>query len=268
MAGALLTFVFILAALTAARPVQAEDSGDKITIAGAPSLIPLAERYTTQYRKENPTVEIEIRGGGSNYAVRAVRLGQIDLGLITRNLGPTEQGEFRTQPLGYDAIIFLTYPGNLALGLSMEQLRGIYLGKITNWSEVEGEDKGVVALTRESGSALRRNFLDHLFGPGFDGREKAFTIRASKEKILRTIKRVEGALGYGIVRVEEARLQGVKVLQVDGKLPTPETIRDGLYPFTRPQLVIFKGTPKQTAQKWMAGFAGFANQASDWKNGP
>ena len=95
MAGALLTFVFILAALTAARPVQAEDSGDKITIAGAPSLIPLAERYTTQYRKENPTVEIEIRGGGSNYAVRAVRLGQIDLGLITRNLGPTEQGEFR-----------------------------------------------------------------------------------------------------------------------------------------------------------------------------
>lgn len=268
MAGALLTVVFILCAFAVPRSAQAENSGDKIIIAGAPSLIPLAERFTTQYRKENPAIEIEIRGGGSNYAVHAVRLGQIDVGLVTRNLGPTEQAEFRTQPLGYDAIIFLTYPGNLALGLTLEQLRGIYLGKITNWSGVGGDDKGVVALTRETGSALRTNFLERLFGPGFDGKEKAFTIRASKEKILRTIKRVEGSLGYGIVRLDEAKLQGVKVLQVDGKLPTPETVRDGLYPFTRPQLVIFKGAPKETAQKWLAGFAKFANQASDWKNGP
>jgi len=267
MAGALLAVLFIFSAFTAARPLQAEDSGDKIIIAGAPSLIPLVERFTAQYRKEHPAMEIEIRGGGSNYAARAVRLGQIDVGLVTRNLDPAEQAEFRTRSLGYDAIILLTYPGNLALGLTLEQLRGIYLGKITNWGQVGGEDKGVVALTRETGSALRMNFLERLFGPGFDGKEKAFTIRASKEKILRTIKRVEGALGYGIVRLEEAQLQGVKVLQVDGRLPTPETIHDGLYPFTRPRLLILKGTPKEAAQKWMAGFAKFANQAGDSKSG-
>ena len=94
MAGALLAVLFIFSAFTAARPLQAEDSGDKIIIAGAPSLIPLVERFTAQYRKEHPAMEIEIRGGGSNYAARAVRLGQIDVGLVTRNLDPAEQAEF------------------------------------------------------------------------------------------------------------------------------------------------------------------------------
>lgn len=267
MVGAFFTLLFVFSTFMAAQPLAAEDKSAKIIVAGAQSLVPLAERFTTQFRKENPGLEIEIRGGSSNYAVNAVRLGQINVGLITRNLGPTEQTEFRTQALGYDAIILLTYPGNLAVGVTLEQLRSIYLGKITNWSEVGGEDKGVVALTRENGSALRTIFLERLFGQGFDGKEKAFTIRASKEKILRTIKRVEGSLGYGIVRLDEAKLQGVKVLQVDGKLPTSETIREGLYPFTRPLLLISKGTPHEAAHKWMAGFAKFANQASSSKNG-
>lgn len=267
MAGPLITLLCALFALGVPWPLLAQQTPQKIIIAGAQSLIPLAERFTTQYRKENPGLEIEIRSATSNYAVQAVSLKQIDVGLVTRNLTPTEQAAFHTRALGYDAIVLLTYPGNLALNLNSAQLRRIYLGKVTNWSDVGGEDKGVVALTRENGSALRTIFLERLFGQGFDGKEKAFTIRASKEKILRTIKRVEGSLGYGIVRLDEAKLQGVKVLQVDGKLPTSETIREGLYPFTRPLLLISKGTPNEAAHKWMTGFAKFANQASGSKNG-
>lgn len=236
---------------------QAEER-QTIVIAGAQSLTPLAERFTAQFRKDHPGINIEIRGGSSNYAVTAVQRGNIDIGLVTRNISAAEKPDLYVESLGYDAMILLSYPGNSVANLTLEQIRKIYLGKITNWREVGGEEKGIVPLTQEKGSALYRNFFDRLFGKGFNGQEKAFTLRANKDKVLRTIKRIEGSLGYGIVRLEEAQAQGVKVLAVDGNPPTPKYIRDGLYPFTRPQLLISRGAPNGAIREWMLGMAKFA----------
>ena len=85
-------------------------------------------------------------------------------------------------------------------------------------------------------------------------------MRATKDKVLRTIKRVRGSLGYGIVRVEEAQAEGVKVLAIDGKFPNATNILERLYPFTRPLLLVSKGRPDPLAEKWMLGLVKFAGQ--------
>lgn len=255
-----LNLLLILFFLTIPLPLQAQEQRQKIIIAGAQSLTPLAERFSTQFRKDHPGVEIEIRGGSSNYAVNAARRGEIHIGLITRSLSPKEKGEFHAETIGRDAIILLTYPGNTVGSLALEEIRKIYLGKIANWRELGGQDKGIIPLTREKSSAIHATFIEYLFGKGFNGQEKSFTIRASKEKILRTIKRIEGCIGYGIVRPEEAEAQGVKVLRVEGKLPTADNIREGIYPFIRPQLVISRGAPSGAAREWMLAFTRFAVQ--------
>jgi len=262
MTGVLEAYFFlILSLLITAVPVQAQEQPKKIVIAGAQSIVPLAEEFSTQFRKQRPGIEIEIRGGGSNYAVNAARRGEIHIGLLARSLSNAERAGLYVEPFGRDAIILLTYPANPVRNLTLEQIREIYLGKIIDWSELGGEKKGVVPLTREKGSAIHGIFIEQLFGKGFNGQQKAFILRASKEKILRTIKRIEGSVGYGIVRLEEANSQGVKVLGVGGRLPTSENIRNGLYPFVRPQLLISRENPSGAVGEWMHGFARFADRS-------
>jgi phosphate transport system substrate-binding protein len=197
--------------LTTPSPARAQETGQKIVIASAPSLTPLAERFSALFRKDHPEVKIVIRGGGSNHAVAAARRGEIDIGLVTRGLSASEKADLIATPFDRDAIFIVTYSGNPVLSLTLEQLRGIYLGKITNWREVRGEMKGITPFTRESKSGVRRVFLDLLFGKGFSGEIKAFTIRARKEKVLKTIKRIEGSIGYGILGWEQAEAEGVRV---------------------------------------------------------
>jgi phosphate transport system substrate-binding protein len=232
-----------------------------ITIGGAQSLVPLADKFSARFRKDHPDVDVEIRRANSNYAVAAAQAGELQIGLVTRNLSPAEKAALHVQLVGHDAIIFLSYPWNRATSLTLDQLRNIYLGKITNWRQVGGEDKGIVPLTREGSSTLHTMFIDGLFGKNFNGPEKAFVLRANKEKILRTIKRVRGSLGYGIVGVEEAEDEGVKVLAINGKAPSEENIAQGVYPFTRPLLLVGKGALDPLVQEWMRGFAKFAHRA-------
>lgn len=241
-------------------PVYGGEPPRKIVIGGAQSITPLAEQFSAQFRNRHPGVEVEIRRANSNYAVEAVRSGQIEIGLVTRSLSGAEKADLRVESMGHDAMILLSYPRNSVAGLTLEQLRNVYLGKTINWREVGGEDKGIVPLTREKSSALHSIFIDRLYGKGFNGREKAFILRANKDKILRTIKRVRGSLGYGIVGMEEAQAQGVKVLAVDGKLPTAANLKEGLYPFTRPQLLISKAGTNGAVRDWIADFVKFANQ--------
>lgn len=251
-----LNLLLVLFFLTIPLPARAQKQGQKIIIAGAQSIVPMAEQFSAQFSKDHPMIELEIRGGGSNYAVKATRLREIDIGLIARSLTVKEKAELHGVPLDKDAIFLLTYPGNQVSGLTLEQIRRIYLGQITSWHEVGGENKGIVPLTRERTSNIYAIFTRHVFGKNFQGQEKAFTIRASKEKILKTIKRIEGSIGYGIVHLGQAK--EVKVLKVEGKLPTPDNIRAGLYPLTRSRLLICRRRPTGVVRKWMLAFARFA----------
>ena len=263
MTGAFLALPLLLSVLWLAPcPVLAQTEPQKILIGGAQSLAPLAEKFSARFQKERPGLEIEIRRTNSNYAVSAVQSGQIQVGLVTRSLSAAEKAEFHVTSMGHDAIILLSYPWNSVTDLTLEQLQKIYLGKITNWREIGGEDKGIVPLTREHSSAIHGTFIESLFGRGFSGQEKAFILRANKEKVLRTIKRVRGSVGYGIVGVEEAQAEGIKVLAINGKAPNTANIREGLYPFTRPQLLVSKARPSPLVQEWMLGLARFADQSA------
>jgi phosphate transport system substrate-binding protein len=252
--------------LTAFLPTLSAAADRRIIVGGAQSLTPLAEKFSAQFHRSHPGIEVEIRRANSNYAVSAVRNGDFSIGLITRPLSLGETSEFQVRDLGYDAIVLLSYSWNSIAGLNVEQLQQIYLGRITNWKEVGGEDKGIVPLTREATSALHKTFIEMLFGKGFVGQEKAFVLRASKEKVLRTIKRIRGSVGYGIVRMEEAENEGVKVLSINGVKPSTENIQQNLYPLTRPLAVISKPRPDADVHDWIAGFARFTHESRSDRN--
>ena len=252
----LLVLVFLMISL----PLQAQEKRQKITIGSAQSIVPLARNFSTRFRKDYPGIEIEILGGGSNYAINAAREGKIDIGLISRSLSPIEKKDLHEEPFGRDAIFLLTYPGNPVMNLSLEQIRSIYLGKIKNWRDVGGEDQGIIPLNREKSSNIYLIFIQHVFGERLNSPEKSFTLRAGKGKILKTIKRIKGSLGYGILNFKQAEAQGIKVLAVGGKLPTAENVYQRLYPLTRPRLLISRGKPKGIVREWMLAFMRFTGR--------
>ncbi|MFQ5683807.1 MAG: substrate-binding domain-containing protein [Candidatus Binatia bacterium] len=246
--------------LTISLRGQAQEKQKKIIIGSAQSIVPLAQAFSARFQKQYPRIEIKILGRGSNYAVKATRRGEVDIGLIARSLNLKEKAELNEEAFGRDAIFLITYPGNPVSDLTLEQIRKIYLGQITNWREVRGQDKGIVPLTREKSSNIHAIFIRHLFGKSSGAQETAFTLRARKAKIIKTIKRIDGSIGYGILHFEQAKAQGIKVLKIEGKLPTEENIRAGLYPLTRPRLLISRGRPQDIAREWMIGFKRFTGR--------
>jgi phosphate transport system substrate-binding protein len=259
-------FFGLLCVIAAALPVPPAAADQRIVIGGAQSLTPLADKFSARFRDRHPGVKIEIRRSNSNFAVQATLAGEVHIGLVTRHLSPAESSLLYAERIGQDAVTILSHPDNAVANLSLDQLRDIYQGKITEWRDVGGGTSGIVPLTREPGSALYAIFIDTLFGRDSRAQPKAFVLRANKEKVLRTIKRVRGSVGYGIVRVEEAHAEGVTVLAVNRFMPTADKLQNENYPFTRPHLLVTKDAPRGIIREWVSGFAEFRRQAADSRN--
>lgn len=256
----------LFAVLTLSMPSTLDAAGHRIIIGGAQSLAPLAGEFSAQFRNRHPGIEIDIRRSNSNYAVQAALTGEVHIGLVTRQLTPAETSVLYAQSIGQDAVMILSHPDNAVANLSLDQLRDVYLGKVAQWREVGGSTSGIVPLTREPGSALHAIFVDRLFGKDSRNRPRAFVLRANKEKVLRTIKRVRGSLGYGIVRMEEAQAEGVTVLAIDNFLPTTNNLQNEKYPFTRPHLLVTKASPQGIIREWLLGFAEFTRHVAESRN--
>ena len=106
-----------------------------VTEAGSTTVQPLAERLAEAFMQRYPEVEVVIQGGGSSVGVRSCADGTVDIGAISRDLKPDEPLLVK-HTLAYDAIAVIVHPSNKIAGLTTEQLRGIFAGEISLWSQV------------------------------------------------------------------------------------------------------------------------------------
>lgn len=137
-------------------------------------------------------------------------------------------------PIGREAFVFFVHRENPVESLTVEQLQGIYSGSITNWREVGGKNKPILAYQRPEGSgsqsALQRMMGDVPLLPATQE-----TLQGGMEGIItRTAeyRNRNNALGYSFRFYSTQMVQEneIKLLALDGVPPTAETIRDGSYP--------------------------------------
>ena len=150
--------------------------------------------------------------------------------------------EIEMQPFAMDALVFMVNAGNPVESLTLEQLRGIYTGEITNWSEVGGEDAEIVAFQRnaESGSQV---LMEKLV---MDGTEMIDPpegyMLSSMGGLMDAVKSYDNssnAIGYSVYYYahDMQMADGLKLIAVDGVEPNQDTIRSGDYPFLNPYYV-------------------------------
>ncbi|MFZ5634151.1 MAG: phosphate ABC transporter substrate-binding protein [Bacillota bacterium] len=210
-----------------------------ITIAGSTSVQPLSDELAKAYSQKNPNVTINVQGGGSSQGIKAAAEGIAQIGASSRELKESEKGKVKETPIAIDGIAIVVNPKNTrVVNLTMDQVKDIFSGKITNWKDVGGQDAAISVVTREAGSGTRGAFEEIVM---HDAKitDRAIT-QASNGAVRTTVAGDQNAIGYLSLGYLSAEVKGVKVDNIE---PTVENIKKGSYKVKRPFLYLTKGDP-------------------------
>ena len=225
----------------------ASGSGDvsgTVALNGSTSMEKLVNGLKEGIVETYPNLQLEPQFTGSSAGVEAVTNGTADIGDVSRALTDEEKaGGLVENIVALDGIAVVTDTANTATNLTTQQLKDIYTGKITNWSEVGGADQKIVVIGRESGSGTRDAFEEIL--DIADQCQLAQTLNETGA-VAAAVQSTPGAIGYISL---DALNDKVKALQLDGVAPSEETVKDGSYTLQRPFVMATKGEiSEQSAQ--------------------
>lgn len=143
--------------------------------------------------------------------------------------------ELEVVPVVSEGFVFLTSKDNPVESLSFQQIKDIYAGKITNWKEVGGEDKDIMAYQRQPNSGSQTGMLDLVIGPDEIMEAPTELIIAEMGALVDAVavyNNEEDAIGYSYYYyvTDMWKNENVKLIAVDDVYPDNETISDGSYP--------------------------------------
>ncbi|TYQ25022.1 phosphate ABC transporter substrate-binding protein [Pseudanabaena sp. UWO311] len=221
-------------------------------IDGSTAMVALIKALRNDFSQVNPNIPSSygVPDGnptGSNQGLKNLIDGSIAIAATSRPLKAAEaQAGIQLVPIAKDAIALVVGINNPFKGnLTKEQVRDIYLGKITNWSQVGGANQPIRVINRATTSGTREAFQDIvLLGQGFAPDSPNFITWKQDETtaILRDIG--DNGISYATVsQVEKQEI--VRIIAIDGVLPTDvSAVKAGKYPISRS---LFLGVKKITS---------------------
>ena len=249
--------VIVIILVLAGAYLAINSGSSKVEIVGSTSVQPVAEKLVEKYKETHPDAQINVQGGGSSVGIKSAQDGTADIGTSSKALKKNESQGLTQIPLGQDGIVIAVNTKNSVDGVTSEQLKDIFSGKITNWKEVGGSDGKINVIRREDGSGTLDAFESIVMVKDTKIKSDA-VVQSSTEAVKQSVKTDENAIGF----VSYAHMSSdVKALKIDGVSPSDDTIADGSYKLQRPFLFLVKGTPNQATQD----FLNFVNSSEGQK---
>jgi len=185
-------------------------------------------------------IKLEIQGGGATKGIRSVAAGTADIGGSCRNklYDQSEEQAATLIPVAWDALVVIVHPENPVQSLSLDQVREVYTGEITNWAALGGPDLPIELYTRQGVmSGVGHTIRKYVFGD--PNREFGASVEVKSSGPLE--KAIEAKpTAIGITGISSARKRNVKVLSLNGKQPTYDNIKNGDYLLYRPLYLAFR----------------------------
>lgn len=213
-------------------------NGDSVTISisGSTSVGPLMEKIQEKYEEENSNVTLEIQQNGSGAGIKDVISGISEIGMSSRELKDEEKTSVQGTTVAYDGIALLVNPNNPVKNISLDDVRKIYTGEITNWKELGGKDSPIVVVSREEGSGTRDAFQE-IVGYKSEELKKDATISDGSGAVKTTIAGNENAIGFASFEYIDNTVSALSVNDVE---PTAENVKAGQYKISRPFILVTK----------------------------
>ncbi len=246
------------AALKPTPTKAATGPSGQLQLAGSTTVQPLAEVLAEAFMKLNPDLVIEIQGGGSSVGVTSAGEGTVDIGNASREIKSSEFEKFpdlQVFTIAYDGIAIVTHPDTQLDSLSVEQVRDIFAGEITNFSEVGGPDAAITVVSREEGSGTRAAFeelvMEYKDAAGEKQAKVIFEralLQQSNGQVRTTVATTPNSIGYLSFGFLDASTRPVPI---DGAEPTVANVKNGRYPIFRPLNMLTNGAPNDLAQAFL-----------------
>jgi phosphate transport system substrate-binding protein len=264
---AVLMGLFVLSGAFALGGQEAETAAPAsytIEVGGSTSVTPLMEMFAEEYQKLNPNIKININGTGSGDGIKNAGV-MYQIGMTSRDLTPAEQGMgLKETTIAIDGIAAIMNNDSPISDLSVEEIRDIFTGAVTDWSQVSGGAKSgaIAVVSREEGSGTRGAFEELV---GFVGKLVAGANESTSTGAIKAgIAQNGDSIGYiSLGSVDNT----IKAISVEGVAATNDNVKNGTYKIARPFIVLTGNSVSAESAAfvdWMLSDAAQAIVTTSW----
>lgn len=265
--------------LAGCGPGGGEGSGKTvIQNVGSDTMVNLAIAWADAYSQVDPTVSVEVNGGGSGQGVAALINDACHIANCSRHFEEKETADFAAKHpgkepkeflVGYDALSIFVHKSNPMEEISVEELQQMYMNKgpVTKWSQLGVQNipgaKGdeIILISRQNNSGTYHYFREAIVGKNHEMRLGTVDMNGSKD-VVELIAKTPNAIGYSGMGYLTPDVKHLKVSNKKGEKavePTIATTLDKTYPIARPMFMYTAGEPAphlKTYLDWVMGPAG------------
>lgn len=234
---------------------------------GSDTMVNLAQAWAEEYAKVDPSVSVEVSGGGSGTGIAALSSGTVDIANCSRRFEPQEIEQAKKNTgkaprefmVGFDALAVYVNKNNPLNEITIDQLADIYAegGKLAKWSQLgvklpDGSDE-IIRVSRQSNSGTYFYFREAILGKGRDFRLGSRDMQGSKD-VVELVANTPSAIGYSGMGYNTPAVKALRVSQKAGQPaypPSVETTLNHTYPIARPLFMYTLGEPTGAVKKYL-----------------
>src|ERR1041385_5939231 len=247
-----LTHLFAVLGLALAAT---ETRADKLVIKGSDTLgAKLVPQLAEQFKAQRPGTTFDIAAEGSTTGIAAIIDGTAQIGMSSRRAKSSEVGtaaakgiNMKPTVVAYDGIAVIVNANNPIKSLTKKQVEQIFAGDVTDWSAVGGWGGKILIYTRNTSSGTYSDFKELAMKKrDYAGGSQKM---AGNEQIAAEVGKNPNGVGY--VGLAYTKAGGIKVMPIDGVLPSVQSVHAKTYPYARPTFYYTNGEPSGLAKQFL-----------------
>jgi phosphate transport system substrate-binding protein len=242
----------VLGGVLVAPWLNASWAAEKLVLTGSSTVAPLALEIAKRFELSNKGVRIDVQTGGSSRGVNDARSGVAHIGLVSRAL-KADETDLRAHTIALDGISLIVHKSNPIAQLTDKQIRDLYTGQLTQWSQLGSTAGKVTVVNKAEGRSTLELFLTHFQLKNSE--IKPHVVIGDNQQGVKSVAANPGAIGYvsiGTAAFEARNGAAIKLLPMAGVAATVEAVRAGRFPLARPLNLVTKGKPSELAGRFIA----------------
>ena len=235
--------------------VSTQAGAEKLVVKGSDTLgAKLVPQLAEQFKAQHPGTTFDIAAEGSTTGIAAIIDGTAQIGMSSRRAKSSEVGaasakgvHMKPTIVAYDGIAVIVNSANPVKSLTKKQVEQIFTGEIADWSAAGGSGGKISIYTRNTSSGTYSDFKELAMKKrDYAGGSQKM---AGNEQIASEVGKNPNGIGY--IGLAYTKASGIKVVSIDGVLPSVQTVLAKTYPYARPTFYYTNGEPGGLAKQFV-----------------